>query len=102
MRAIKLSLAFTLAALVAACGTPKPASVLEGECRIAHAPAFVIKGKTVHDQDWIDETTEGLVAGCGQPRPAARPVAWDAPTDANGNPPTPKKPRNILDLLRRR
>jgi hypothetical protein len=58
--------------------------VTGSECsgEIARAPKYVILGKTPHDQEWIDDTTEGLVGGCKQPRPTARPPEWDAPRKA--------------------
>lgn len=89
----RLALAAMLALLLAGCGTSPKGSVTGSECsgEIARAPKYVILGKTPHDQEWIDDTTEGLVGGCNQPRPTARPPEWDAPSRVTPAPaPKPK------------
>ena len=68
MRPTKLVLLFVGAAILAGCGTSRPASV-KGECRVFERPTWPVKGQSARDQDWIDETIESGVAGCGWPRP---------------------------------
>lgn len=82
--------------LLSACAgrNVKVASVKEGACKIAHTPQYAVKGLTPYDQDWIDDTTEGLVGGCAQPRPKARPASLDAKYTVGGKTvpvPVPKK-----------
>src|SRR5689334_1702336 len=79
MLLIRLASACALAMLLAACGTSPKGSVLGSEGAALKAPAFVVKGKTSHDQAWIDETVEAGVSGLGWKRPAARPKEWDRP-----------------------
>lgn len=79
MRLIRLASACALAGTLAACGTSPKGSVLGSEGGAIKAPAFVVRGKTVHDQAWIDETVEAGVLGLGWKRPAARPREWDRP-----------------------
>lgn len=74
-------LALTLGTLLTACASRDViGSVTGGQCdpNIARTPEYAVKGRTNYDQNWIDETTEGLVGGCGQPRPKARPTSLDA------------------------
>ncbi len=80
-----------LALMLAACGTSRPASVTEGECKLVSAPEYAVLGKTKYDQEWIDDTTERLVGGCLQARPKARPEEWDD-TPVKTVPLPPKKP----------
>ena len=49
----------------------KPATAIEGECRIFVAPTRPVQGKTSADQFWIDVNIERGVGGCGWPRPSA-------------------------------
>lgn len=100
MLLMRVAPAVGIALLLAGCGPLKPASVLEGECRIVHTSETVILGKTARDQEWIDDTTERLVGGCGQPRPKARRADWDAPKVAKAAP-SPQK-RGVIDRLRGR
>lgn len=65
--------------LLGACGTLPKGSVKGSETGAIKAPEFVVKGKTVHDQQWIDETVEAGVAGLGWQRPVSRPPEWDRP-----------------------
>lgn len=77
--------------ILGGCATPVPASVKGGVCKLFNAPPYAYKGKTFHDQSWIDDTIERGVAGCHWKRPKARPAGWDA----NGNPvssPAPTQP----------
>ncbi|NWG25682.1 MAG: hypothetical protein HXY30_14920 [Pseudorhodoplanes sp.] len=53
-------------------------------CNALPKQDYVIKGKTPHDQAWIDDTSAVTVAGCGRPRPAERPKGWDGPTHTVG------------------
>jgi len=47
----------------------KPATAIEGECRIFVAPTQPVTGKTRADQFWIDTNIERGVGGCGWERP---------------------------------
>ena len=76
---MRLALLIGLASSLAACGTRPLGSVVGAECQLNHTPQYVVKGKTNYDQNWIDETVEGMVSGCGQPRPQRRPASLDAP-----------------------
>lgn len=62
-----------LAMTMAGCGTLRPASVQGGECRVFSAPSFQVRGQTVRDQIWVDETIESGIASCGWTRPPRRP-----------------------------
>lgn len=59
----------------------KLGSIAGGECNLpgVHTPTYKVLGKTQYDQNWADDTTEGLVRGCNQPRPLARPTSLDTP-----------------------
>lgn len=57
----------------------KPATVINGECRLFERAEYAYKGKTRHDQLYIDKQIEAGVRGCGYERPKARPAAWDSP-----------------------
>src|SRR5512139_1207500 len=75
-----ISIIFLL--LLAGCGPgTKLGSIAGGECALpgVHTPPFKVLGKRPYDQNWVDDTTEGLVRGCNQPRPLARPASLDAP-----------------------
>jgi hypothetical protein len=69
--------------LCAACAhNPDKFSTLEGvtgngggACSAFPRPQYQVKGQTVFDQRWADETTEAGVAGCGWKRPQARPAS---------------------------
>lgn len=63
---------FAAALLLAACGTPQPASVAKGECKVMARAAAQVCGITVQDQAWIDEEIEGGVAACKFARPQPR------------------------------
>lgn len=97
---VSLSLLLTLTACFDK--NNKPATVLQGECRIVHTPEYVIRGKTRHDQLWVDRTTEALVGGCRQPRPKARPKEWDAPPPKPATvapTPVPRKRNRVLEWM---
>lgn len=70
---MKAYLMIPLAILLAGCAKGE-LSVSGGECKLpsVHTPPIAVAGRTQYDQNWIDDTTEGLVRGCGQPRPSAR------------------------------
>ena len=75
MPPLKLALALIIAIPLMGCaGTPKPASVLRGECKMFAGPEYAPKSKDQRDQSWIDETVEVGVSGCGWVRPKARPA----------------------------
>lgn len=98
---------FAAATLLAGCGTSRAVSVTEGEARALEGPKFEIRGATVHDQQWIDETTEAGIRGLGWERPGPRPPEWDKPlapmaaqTPVIAKAPAPKKSPAWLNLLR--
>ena len=66
--------------LVAGCASaPAIGTIAGGECALpgVHTPQYKVLGKTHYDQNWADDTTEGLVRGCNQARPHARPASFD-------------------------
>ncbi len=64
---------FGIALLVAGCGTPRLASVIDGACKAFSAPKEQMYGADQQSQQFIDETTEAGIAACEWQRPAARP-----------------------------
>jgi hypothetical protein len=68
-------------------------------CKALPEQPYEIRGRTNHDQAFIDDTTEVTLAACpDRPRPAARPKGWDGPTHTVGGktvpvPIPPAKPK---------
>lgn len=95
---------FSLACLpLAACFDKdnKPATVINGECRIFERAEYAYKGKTQHDQLYIDKQIEAGVRGCGYERPKPRPQAWDAkPVVVKAPIPKPAPKAGLLDRFR--
>jgi hypothetical protein len=72
--------ALSLTVALAGCaGTSLPASVTGGECKVFPRPEYAVRGKTLYDQNWVDDTVESGVGACQWQRPAARPPALDGP-----------------------
>jgi hypothetical protein len=69
---MKIAILVAAAFALAACATPRPASVVGGECRVFEQPNHPVKGKTKRDQAWIDDTVESGIAACGWNRPKSQ------------------------------
>lgn len=91
--------------LLTACADKSRFASVEAFCDELPVQDYAVKGATGRDQAWIDDTGEAVIAGCKRERPKQRPIEWDAKPVAAGNsqPVQPKKkPRSILDILRRK
>lgn len=87
-------------ALAGCAGTPRPASVSEGECRVFTPPKYVVLGKTTYDQDYIDGEIEAGVGGCGFARPLPRPPELDAAPRKKHVAPLPKKKPKLIQRVK--
>ena len=72
------ALALVSLCFLAAC-TNKPTLTVEALCGekgrggVVESPEFIIDGKTQTDQNWIDNTLEGLIGACDWQRPKPKP-----------------------------
>lgn len=107
--AVRAAMLSTIAMSLTGCGTPRLADAA-AEASILKPPAAEIRGKTAHDQRWIDQTVEAGVQGLGWKRPGPRPKDWDRPAKtaqeaierAAPPAPTPKPRPRWLQMLRPR
>ena len=71
MRSFRLIILLSLLApLLGGCWwNDKPASVINGECKIFDDPGFAVRGKRLKDNQWIGKTQEAGIEVCGWHRP---------------------------------
>lgn len=90
--------------MVAACGTPKVASVGGGEAHALTAPPCLVKSTSTEGQLWVDETTEVGVGVLDWQRPQRQCQGEQRlaalPPPAQALPPPAKKKKRWRDKLR--
>lgn len=84
-RLVRVVTAAVLGLLLAGCVTNRKFVTADAFCQSLPKPEYEYRGKTTHDDPYVQDTMEATIAGCGFDRPKPRPPEWDAVT------PSPRK-----------